>query len=143
VFRVKCRPNKKPTEAGTENSTSGIKRQRREAVHTPLTSAELNECWYTSTPPNVLIRSCLINYVQNSLKFAECAILRTPLQANRRKHFTCCSLRERRAGQHGHSPSVTPGRHRLRISAGSRSKCFLGFFSTLTISLPTPSMISG
>jgi hypothetical protein len=37
---------------GTRGSFPGVKRQRREADHSPTTSAEVKKMWiYTSTPP--------------------------------------------------------------------------------------------
>jgi hypothetical protein len=41
---------------GTGDSFPGVKRQGREADHSPLTSAEVKKMWiYTSTPPYVFM----------------------------------------------------------------------------------------
>jgi hypothetical protein len=46
----------------------GVKRPRREAVHSPATSADVKETWiYTSTPPYAFMAYCLISYVQRQL----------------------------------------------------------------------------
>jgi hypothetical protein len=43
----------------------GVKQPRREADHSPPTSAEIKKTWvYTSTPPQVFMAQCLISYVQ-------------------------------------------------------------------------------
>jgi hypothetical protein len=53
---------------GTGGSFPGVKRQGREADHSPPTSAEVKKMWiYTSTPPFVFMAECLISYAQGQL----------------------------------------------------------------------------
>jgi hypothetical protein len=47
---------------GTGGSSPGVKRPKREADHSPPTSAEVKKTWiYTSTPPYVFMAYCLIS----------------------------------------------------------------------------------
>jgi hypothetical protein len=44
----------------------GVKRPRREADHSPPSSAEVKNAWsYTSTPPYVFIAWCLVKHRDN------------------------------------------------------------------------------
>jgi hypothetical protein len=45
---------------GTRGSSLGVKRPGREADHSPPSSAEVNECSYTSTPQYAFMVWCLV-----------------------------------------------------------------------------------
>jgi hypothetical protein len=48
------------------NRLWGVKRQGREADHSPPTSAEVKKTWiYTSTPPYALMAQCLVKHSDN------------------------------------------------------------------------------
>jgi hypothetical protein len=59
-FSISSRPalrsTQPPIKMGTGGSFPGVKRQGREADHSPPTSAEVRKMWiHTSTPPYVFL----------------------------------------------------------------------------------------
>jgi hypothetical protein len=55
-------PTQPPIQWVFRAPSPGIKQQKREADHSPPTSAEVKNMWiYTSTPPYVFVAWCLIS----------------------------------------------------------------------------------
>jgi hypothetical protein len=55
-------PTQPPIQWLPWDFSGGVKRQRREADHSPPTSAEVKKTWiFTSTPPYAFMAQCLIS----------------------------------------------------------------------------------
>jgi hypothetical protein len=66
VFRMAMGPTQPPIQWVAGALSLGVKRLRREAGHSPLSSAEVKNAWsYISTPQYVFMAWCLVKHKDN------------------------------------------------------------------------------
>jgi hypothetical protein len=69
-FSISSRPNVGPTRPPVEY-VPGVKRQGREADHSPSTNVVVKKTWiYTFTPPYVFIAYCLVTSTETPLRIS-------------------------------------------------------------------------